>query len=496
MPYALRDLDPSHESGKCVVTIQGNAEIGPDDMTMPTFSGHVFGAGRGILPQVYTYSGTDKPYRMQPGNIPDPFATEPDYIKFIETLGMSAATDVTIDGNAFVKGSVYGGSMNGHVLNDTWVKIQGGQIGNGYDTSNNTGINRRYTTAEWDYDGSTEAKSLAECNHWDYGKNGRYLPYDVYNLDTSNKPIAASDGHTFYGNVFGGGSGYFPYRRNPAWTKNEAKTAEVGQPVDANGYSDGIWLRSAGAVYGNTYVDIKGGHILTSAYGGNEQTDVGKYPTDELTPAAGTGKCTVNMVGGTLGVPRTLKQIAEHPVTCYLFGAGKGDQRINFNRWTNVASTEVNISGDARIYGSTFGGGEDGHILGGAVTNIGGTVKIDRNGDGDTADEGETFKAGSNLKIGTWGTSYVDGNVFGGGRGFSGEALTSGSIGGNVEVNIYGGTMLGSVYGGGRLASVGIGFASVCPGFTGKSRTGPANRAGQKSVRAARTKRLFFMILP
>ena len=66
--------------------------------------------------------------------------------------------------------------------------------------------------------------------------------------------------------------------------------------------------------------------------------------------------------------------------------------------------------------------------------------------------------AQSGLKIGTTGTSYVDGNVFGGGRGFSGVALTAGSTGGNVEVNIKGGTMLGSVYGGGRLASVGIGF--------------------------------------
>ena len=60
--------------------------------------------------------------------------------------------------------------------------------------------------------------------------------------------------------------------------------------------------------------------------------------------------------------------------------------------------------------------------------------------------------------IGTWGTSYVDGNVFGGGRGFSGLALTAGSMGGNAEVNIAGGTMLGSIYGGGRLASVGIYF--------------------------------------
>jgi hypothetical protein len=60
--------------------------------------------------------------------------------------------------------------------------------------------------------------------------------------------------------------------------------------------------------------------------------------------------------------------------------------------------------------------------------------------------------------IGTWGTSYFDGNVFGGGRGFGGEALTAGNVGGSVELNIFSGMILGSVYGGGRLASVGYGL--------------------------------------
>ena len=313
------------------------------------------------------------------------------YIKYIKTLGITETTDVTIAGNAFIKGSVYGGSENGYVRQDTHVTIAGDcQIGNG------DGINRRYTdgtggsTNEWAYDGSTNEKSLAECNHWSY--ISPYAPYDKF---TNEK---GTDGHTFYGNVFGGGSGYFPYK-------------------------SGKWNPDAGVVGGNTVVNITGGHILTSIYGGNEMTDV-------------KGSCTVNMEGGTLGVPRTLKQIHDHPVTCYLFGAGKGDQRVLFNTWTNVASTNVTVSGGI-IYGSVFGGGEDGHVLGDVTMTIGGSTKI-----------------------GTWGTSYVDGNIFGGGRGFSGDALTAGSVGGNVTVNITGGTMLGSIYGGGRLASVGTFFVN------------------------------------
>ena len=436
-------------SGNCKVIIRGDAEIGPDNMKMtaeggPDDTGHVFGAGKGVLPGVYSYTdNAHRPRRMLANNqitagmtiVPvendsnnswQYFVNDEEYHAFIETLALSSKTDVTIGGNAFVKGSVYGGSLSGIVQYDTHVTIEGDcQIGNG------DGVNRRYTTDEWAYDGSTTEKSLSECASWDY-VDTEGAPHDpfattagVYDYtnwsipdkdkrDSSDKgkPIA-TDGHTYYGNVFGGGSGVIPY-------------------------APGLWHRAAGTVRGNTVVDITGGHILTSIYGGNEHTDVGIYSKDsdgEPTVPVSGGLCTINFGGtATLGVPRTVEQIKAHPVTCYIFGAGKGDQRIFFNTWTNIREAEVNITG-GRIYGSVFGGGEDGHVIEDVTVNI-----------------------SDNAMIGTTGTSYVDGNVFGAGRGFSGEALTAGSVGGNVEVNITGGTMLGSIYGGGRLASVGIGF--------------------------------------
>ena len=417
-------------TGTSTVTILGDAEIGPDNLSMitadgkPIDKGHVFGASRGVV--------------KDPKNDPT--------IKFRTYVYNS---NVTIGGNAFVKGSVYGGSENGHVLNNTHVIIKGEcQIGNGYVQMNDDGtylntplgVNRPYTADEWEAghliitnDDRSELRtlvgtgnnalystSLPECASWTYEANGK--PYDVYDyVDPTAEtkvPKAATDGHTFYGNVFGGGSGYYPYAQNPNNSSIKA--------IDPS-YADGLWLRSAGIVEGNTVVDILGGHILTSVYGGNEQTDV-------------YGSCTVNMSGGTVGVPRTPEQIAAHPVTCYVFGGGKGDQRINFNIWTNVGSTSVNITDEARIYGSVFGGGEDGHVLGNAVTTIGSNAA--------NADN-------SKIKIGTIGTSTVDGNIFGGGRGFSGTALTAGVVSGNVTVNIYGGYMMGSVFGGGRIASVG-----------------------------------------
>ena len=347
-------------------------------------------------------------------------------------LGVVGSTHLTFGtlANAtqpLVTASVYGGCENGLVLENTHVEIRGGQIGTGL-VSKTQGENNVWT-GNWDAvyvdtkwtaainavrsGNASEINAAAgefhECDAWPYGDgNDHYYVYDIYagasGYDSHGGALQGSTGQTFFGCVFGGGSGYYPIR-------------------------PGVWRRTAGQVNGNTLVEVTGGHILTSIYGGNEMTDV-------------KGTCTVNMTGGTLGVPRTLAQIKAHPVTCYLFGAGRGDQRVLFNKWTNVQNAVVNIGGDAFFFGSVFGGGEDGHVLGDVTVNI-----------------NNLASGANNAYIGTWGYSYVDGNVFGGGRGFSGEGITCGSVGGDITVNINGGNILGSIYGGGRMASAGIGFA-------------------------------------
>ena len=413
-------------TGKCTVIISGG-QVGPIEVATkgmknvggvgPVDVGFVFGAGRGEVEDPDVDKDADFHTYVN--------ATEVIIKNKYEAGKESAADSLSyVVSKPIIMASVYGGGENGRVLDSTYVKIYGGQIGSGdTETAGGKTVPRIYTETEWATADSTVFK---ECLSWDL--KSPFLPYDPYG--TGDASTEGSDGHTYYGSVFGGGSGYFPYKK-------------------ANGTH--AWLRSAGVVFGNTRIDITAGHILTSVYGGNETTDVGTYTKNDkgypIVWSSG-GKCTINMVGGTIGVPRSVQRMKDHPVTCYLFGAGKGDQRTSFNTWTNVQETEVNVSGKARIFGSIFGGGEDGHILGNAKVNIGDNVTIG----------GTTYTAQSGLKIGTTGTSYVDGNVFGGGRGFSGVALTAGSTGGNVEVNIKGGTMLGSIYGGGRLASVGIGF--------------------------------------
>ena len=340
-------------------------------------------------------------------------------------LAMSDSSYLEISGTAVITGSVYGGSENGQVIHGTYVKIMGGQIGTGhYKDDSGHHWDGLYYESDWDdaitkiKNGTfTETNVFHQCDAWPFKPEGQRYVYDYYatfgpdangnyyydaghNQSALGGSHSAGDGHSFYGNVFGGGSGYYPY-------------------------APGKWRRSAGRVCGNTLVEVVGGHILTNIYGGNELTDV-------------LGKSTVKMTGGTVGVPRSLGSIQARPVNSYIFGAGMGDPRTMFNGWSNVGSAEVIIGDNAVVFGSIFGGGEDGHVLGDVTTTVNG-----------------------NTLIGTLGTSGVDGNIFGGGRGFSANALTAGVICGNVTVNIGGNVkILGSVFGGGRMAAVGTYLAA------------------------------------
>ena len=198
MPYALADTD--NPSGHCTVTIRGYAEIGPATIgeETETLVGHVFGAGKGILPN-YVTTGTDeeKSRRMvldknEQGQVIgskwEYFATEADYITFVKTLALSSQTDVNIEGNAKVKGSVYGGSESGFVQFDTNVTVTGGTIGTagkgGADFGNVYGGGKgdvEYTGSNHDYitagivKGNTKVK-ISETNKTDSLQRGNQFP--------------------------------------------------------------------------------------------------------------------------------------------------------------------------------------------------------------------------------------------------------------------------------------------------------------------------------
>ena len=220
--------------------------------------------------------------------------------------------------------------------------------------------------------------------------------------------VANEDGVPYVGsgNVFGGGKGLFE---------------------DEN----------AGYVGVNTNVLITGGHVLRNVYGGSEYGNVGETNVLDngiVIPDEDTGLSTITIDGGIVGLERSVDSIIEYPYG-NVFGGGKGKLDPSFSMRTNVNRAQVNFNG-GRIYGSVFGGGEVGHVLGNIEMNI------------------------TDGFIGTYGYTDYDGSVFGGGLGADID-LAAGNVGGNVEVNVTGGTMLGSVYGGGRCGSVGFYLSPV-----------------------------------
>ena len=424
-------------TGTCYVVVSGG-QIGPIEVATQGMKRMTGGHGDPV-PQGWVWGGGC-------GKVENPADDQDTHFKTYVNN-----TDVTIKDSAFILESIIGGGEFGRVLGNTLVKIQGGQIGVGEnytETVNGVVRPKRYTAAQWAEAAAAVkagnasridaiAGQMPACSHYDYGRNDgtaeapvwvydTYDPYaDAYKADQGDylypggSTDKVCDGKTWIGCVFAGGSGYIPYL---------AKNSDG----KITGYD---WVGSAGWVEGNTEVRITGGHVLTNVYGGNEYTDV-------------KGKCTVKISGGTVGVPRTRSQIMNNPMIGLVYGAGKGDPRVHFNQTTNVGSVEVLISGDAMVYGSVYGGGEDGHVLGDVSLTVKETTTTEGEGAGAVTTTHSPF-------IGTWGTTYLDGNIFGGGRGFVGEALTAGVVSGNVTVDIQGGTMLGSVFGGGRLASVG-----------------------------------------
>ncbi len=377
----------AENTGLCTVAVSGG-QVGPLGMSMtgegvdgiatPDDYGYVFGACRGETGDPAT----------------DPSVNNKSYVD---------NANVTISGTAFITGGVYGGSEAGRVLHNTSVTISGGQIGEG------KGAGRPYTEDEW-----AAGTPLAPCATWTYipvsadydshvydpyaDDEGQYPEGTLPSRDTHDGYSEATDGHTFYGNVFAGGSGFSPY-------------------------APGKWLRSSGIVEGNATLTITGGHILSNVYGGCEVADV-------------YGSVTMSMTGGTVGVPRTTDAIKDLPTVGHFFGGGKGDKRVLFNTWTNVDASTVSITG-GRVYGNIFGGGEDGHVLHNAVSTIN----------------------SASLIVGCDGDSGDDGCVYGGGKGAI-TALTAGVVGGNITLNIQQAQIRGDVYGGGQLASVGSHFAN------------------------------------
>ena len=335
--------------------------------------------------------------------------------------------------HADVRGSVFGGGMNGHVLTNTQVTVSGGVIG-----------------------GKTDAE---------------YGSYDTENFPLGAKPASADT--TIHGTAY-----YSGIRANDTLTRHDGTGPATvflgnvyggGRGVDT--YDGTLNSFTAGRVYGNTVVNITGGVIYHSVFGGGSIASVGTYTTysaseaatdaatpnscyrinagqpkaldtSAITPESGhwrneySGKATVTVSGGRIGTNgRNNGRV---------FGSSRGMAGTNYRGLGYVNIAHVTISGGL-VKGSVFGSGENGHVLDSTLVTIsGGHI-------------GNGKRTGANA----WMNSYI-GNVYGGGRGLDRTAENAstvspfaGRVYRSANVVVTGGQIDHSVYGGGSLASVG-----------------------------------------
>ena len=435
-PVALAVTSSGSYSGKCTVIVRDNAEVGTEDD-----GGNVFGAGKGILPIAYDnkvegeYSTSydndtehiddHKPKRMilaadknttdsryvyicydtDCNNVWEYFPTVEKYIEFIQTQALSSQTDVTISGNATVRGSVYGGSENGIVQYDAHVNVTGGTIG-----------------------------------------------------------VGQKGGVTF-GNVFGAGKGYVdttrPENLLAGIVRGNTEVTITDGKILHNVYGGGAYGSVGTITPGSvTYVQVPGQTSVSNM-------PVSWARKTESETSYDTGTATVRITGGTIGfdghndgmVFGSSRGDVGAPGTILDHQAWVYETHVIIGDSENPGNTTTPL-----IRGSIYGSGENGHVFTNTVVDIyGGTIGLMEAQSADPeGSKGPDFPNRGNVYGGGCGTDkyYSDPSLITGthtatdGEGDKYNAL-SGCVLGNATVNIYGGHVVHNVYGAGAMGSVG-----------------------------------------
>ena len=529
MPYKTR------RGGKCTVVVQGSAQVGPNNGATET-AGHVFGAGKGVTPNYNNTQGNvNRSKRMvdynsekhtgTPGTTWDYaeayteaqiadtnfkkyvweyFANENKYFEFLQTLALVTGTDVTIDGSAVVKGSVYGGSESGYVQDNTNVKVSGGTIG----TENLGGA----------YYGNVYGGGKGDAEHM--GTNNKYV---AAGLVKGNTNVSISGSPTIIHNVYGGGAygsvGTFTYDTTTgmptalATASTGACTVSItGGTFGSNGQENGMvfgssrgdvsipgtdgtdrndrlaWVYSTHVTIGNASAETSP-TIRGSVYGSGENGHTFQNTIVDINKGI-IGITSGSLVVDDKGTPDDKSDDVEYSGASYpnrgnVYGAGCGTDMYDSNndgikdKYNSLAgivkgTTTINITGGQVVH-NVYGAGAMGSVGGNtAVTDAGKTTinirggRIGYDGDGNghvfgaargefgvsTAASGLAHVRETEVNINYTTTPAADnqgkteqliaGTVFGGGE--------AGTVKESVAVKMTGGLILKDLYGGGALA--------------------------------------------
>jgi hypothetical protein len=351
------------------------------------------------------------------GDITNPHSRD-NYMAWVNNATVTIGTEGGTYASPTVKGSVYGSGENGHTFGNTVVTVNSGTVG----------VPSGDPVKVPDPDDPSKTTTY-------YGAN-----------------------YPFRGNVYGGGCGTDTYKEN-----GEVK-----------------YNPEAGIVRGNTTVNINGGLIAHSVYGAGSMGSVGTITKSvehanandgfalswpyEFTFADNTGKATVNINGGHIGVQTTVGNI-EIKGDGDVYGSARGEagDRYAMARLALVKETEVNVNYSSTadmadvtdlstpcITGSVHGSGENGYVYGDTYVTLNkGLVGHSLYGAG----KGNGTYTKSLLKIGaTEGSTnpkdYYDADIY---------SLLAGRVMGNTYVTMNDGHVGRNVYGGGNMGSVGKG---------------------------------------
>ena len=455
-----------------------------------------------------TYGGvsTQFSYQFLPmsGNVDNCARIFVEYVKFSLATCRNVTSTLTgcrITGNFYGGGSL--GMVDGPVTSTlTNCEVQGSAFGAGFSASmpsvevDNIG----FSTEPYYYSDlgtyRTGVKSGTVTYEWQHGSKididkDNHILYTTENLDglgavTGNVTLTIngntvvdedgkvmSVGESVYGggeesgvggnttvtvnggSVGVGSTGKFGYRWGNVYGGGKGKIDDTTAELTVSSVAD----LDAGYVKGNTNIEINGGYILHNVYGGGAVGSVGTFSRDAsgmpTACTAGTGLATVKVFGGTIG--------HDHVDTGMVNGSSRGWEGdpegtgafafLNQLAWinnSNVIIGDPESEGDGpSIWGSVFGGGENGHNFeDGRVTVNKGTIG-DREG---TWDCGNVYGAGC-------GTDTFSRDDDGDGEIDDNEKKHYNPMAGIVRratyVTINGGHVLRNVYGGGSMGCVG-----------------------------------------
>ena len=312
----------------------------------------------------------------------------------------TGSTNVAISGNARIG---YSGSDNGDVFGGPR-----GEAGDRYEIARYANVNNTTVTIDLPmpggYDYTRTEKQIKNNVIKQYGTLVPLVAGSVYG-GSENGQVSQNTSLTLTNGIvghclYGGGKGKGTYTSHHLKYKVADGVHAVGDDSTAV-----IYGLTSGKVFGNTAVTMAGGHVVRNIFGGGNLGSIGKgnyaggvgdyreagygerWPDDNTgmrDSLTTSGNAVVVVTDGYVG---TLGSEKDGLPTGNVFGGARGEAAPNdqtnprylytpayFLGYVNNTSVTIGASTGSnstpQIYGSVYGGGQDGHVRGHAVVNI------------------------------------------------------------------------------------------------------------------------------